>query len=205
MAKIAPIKYPIDLYPQVAKNESAQNALKALQEASAAINEALGKVTDPRALSQAIRSKAATAVKAATTSHGYVHAASESKAKLMREQLKKRSEFEKEIREHVAAQKNPAAAVHQLIAAGDQDGVAAIFRAPSYLSGLDDEAVAALYQRAKVRFTPELAQQEAEADDGVQRLSRAIEVFNKEIARLDRQIAGSDEQIAANLVKASAA
>ncbi|MGE3709745.1 MAG: hypothetical protein AB7G35_08750 [Hyphomicrobiaceae bacterium] len=201
MQKPAPIRYPIDLHPGVAKNDTAANGLKALLEATTAINEALNKVADPRSLTKAIREKATIAIRTAQSAHGQANAASESKRKLIREQLQKRSEFEKDIRAWVAAQKSPVAAVRQMISNGDLDGAAAVFRAPSYLSGLDDPTVGTLYTFAKSRFTPDLYEQEQHADDGVQRVARAIETFNKEVARIDKHLNASDEVIAASLLK----
>lgn len=123
---------------------------------------------------------------------------------MMKEQIAKRSEFEKETRDWVRSQKSPATAIRQLIAAGDMDAVGAVFRAPPYLTGLTDEQFGVLYTYARQTLTPDLYRQEQEADAAVARLSRGIEVFNSEVARLDKFISGSDDAIVAKLLKAKA-
>lgn len=199
--KPTPIKYPLDCYPGTVKHEGAQHGLAALVDAATAINDALGKAQDVRVLGKAVKAKTAEALKVAQHAQWTTRAASESKAKLMKEAIAKRSEFEKETRDLIRAHKSPVTLIRQFIAAGDADAVGAVFRAPPYLTGLTDEQFGTLYQYAKQIITPDLYAQEQEADAAVARLGRAIEVFNKEAARLDTFISGSDEAIAAALVK----
>jgi len=197
--KPRPIKYPLDLHPATAKNESASNGLKALLDASTAINEALGKVKDPKALATAIKARAAVAERTARGALKNATGASVLHTQAIADRLRKRSEFEKETRDFVRAQKSPANAVRQMIASGDEAGVAAVFRAPPYLSGLDDDAVRTLYVLAKTRFLPDLHEKETAADEGIQRLSRAMDHFSAELQRLDKEISGSDDAIASAL------
>lgn len=199
--KPKPLHYPLDSYPGMMKHDSAAHGAKALLDATNEINEALGKVTDIRVLSKAIKEKAAQAARAAVKARDYAQAASASKAKMMKEQIAKRSEFEKETRDLIRADKSPATVIRQFIAAGDMDAVGAVFRAPPYLTGLTDEQFGMLYTYARQTLTPDLYRQEQEADAAVARLSRGIEVFNSEVARLDKFISGSDDAIVANLLK----
>lgn len=196
-----PINYPIDFHPSESHDEHARDGLAALRDAVAEINEALAKVREPKALAEAlaIRSAAALSTAKARLKNGSAKAAS--KTRLIRDQLQRRSEFERETREFIRTSKNPAAAVHKLIAAGDQDSVAAVFRAPPFLSGLDEDQNATAYAYAKKRFVPELASEEAAADDGTFRLAAAIERFTSEVQRVNKEIAGTDLAIAAKLAR----
>ncbi len=188
-----------DYDPRAARNATAAEGLQALYETTAEINNAMATVSDPRALSKAVAQRSAAALAKAKKRLEQAQMQSAKHAEEIGAVLKKRNvEFEREIRDHVRGSKSPAETIRRMISAGEDVGP--IFRAPSYLSGLDDQQYGVLYQFAKATFTPELHQKEKDADHGIDLLSRAIDRFSTEANRLGKLITTSDEAIAQALV-----
>ncbi len=194
------INYAIDYSPYAAKNQTAADGLAALYDAVDEINGAMATVKDPRTLAKAVAQRSASALAKARKRQEQVGMQSAKHMEEIRAVLKRRNvEFEREIREHVKASKSPANEVRKMIAAGDES-VFTILRAPPYLSGLTDELHSDLYQYAKTKFCPEIAEKEAAADHSIDLLDRAIKTFEAESTRLTKSISTSDEAIALGLI-----
>lgn len=193
------IHHPLDFHPKAARNTTGADGLAALYDTVDEINNALGTVADPKALSKAIDQRSQAALAKARKRLEQTQMQSAKFSEDIGAVIKKRNiEFEREIRDYVRASKSPSNEIRKMIAAGEDVGP--IFRAPPYLSGLDDEAYGILYQYAKATLTPELHTKEKDADHAADLLTRAIARFEAESNRIGKAISTSDEAIAQSLV-----
>lgn len=195
------IDIPPDHHPETLKGES--HGTQAGKSALTHIYEAYGKINDA---AKSVQDKGRLATRAQPFAEAAIRKADDSLVVLRGQQKHLKSEIDglvkpslpaqlaAEIRSYWASQKDTATKAMQLIKAGDINTTAAILTGPAYLSGLDDEMQATLFDIATDTFASVQKQALNETDAALAKVERALDHFSQTMAGNIREWRDKDHQ-----------
>lgn len=177
-----------------------REALKNLYEAYGKINDTAARVGDKNSLASAAQPFAERAIRNASNSIARMRKQVEHLDEQITSTLRKPSAQAAEVRAFWLAASSQSARssfgeLRKVIESGDLITASAIFEAPAYLSGLDEEQHSLLRKLAELRFSPELVNQRNETDEALVRVERATNRFMKSTADRLREWRDDDADI----------